>query len=190
MKKTFLLIVLMSPILIFGQNDLKISSNIFTYYQRTEQLNRQIELQDSIYNLKLTQKLKADSISFAKEENKKGNSEQLKPVFLTSKKAFEYGYHQRKGFFGRLFHKNTQVMGYVSIANRQQAVYLKDTLSNKELLIKELLLRVWSHKKDSLATIKIHLYPVDIAHKKIGYDLLDSLTVKPASTRYQLLHLN
>src|SRR5699024_4712453 len=59
-----------------------------------------------------------------------------------------------------------------------------------ELLIKELLLRVWSHKKDSLATIKIHLYPVDIAHKKIGYDLLDSLTVKPASTRYQLLHLN
>lgn len=136
------------------------------------------------------------------EKNHDGliRSETLKPVYITNEKkahTFGYGFYKRTGFFGRFF--GPHPISSISINfNRNgkllQAVYIKDTLPDKNLRINELMLRIKSVNPDTLAKIKLYILPIDTLERKIGMNPLSDkiyiVSAKSGLKRFDVSSMN
>lgn len=98
---------------------------------------------------------------------------ELETVVLKSKRNFKtkkYGFY-KQDFFYSLFNFSAYNF-YKGADSHRVGVYISHPQTDKKIFIKGVLLQAWSKGMSSLATIRVHLYPIDQTKKIIGYDLL------------------
>ena len=143
--------------------------------QKTEVINYGKKYLDTFTRVKMDPFQQNKERNF-KTDNEGQTVEQLKKVTINSEKGLKnyeaLGYHERPGFFRRLFNRPDRFVIGGNDKITAIATYIEPKHPSRATFLETIYLKAYSRDSSNLATIQVYLYPIDIERKIIGEDLL------------------